>query len=369
VATTPEPLTPADLPFVRHELEEWLAGGAADVFLGQMLRGSVSFVVPTWLRWQPPELVAAGLAKAELDRVRRAELFFASAEMTELAMQAGSSIPVFSLRAHELPAPAGFVVFGQPIGEAERTLPEHLGIAETPVVAAAWGPYQDIGPAGVVDGVWITYYADASHEKARQLLAAKRARERAELGRLYGHGPLALEREQVVAFSESMPWPTALDDAAEIYGMPLSEVAGVERMLRTLVATWLLMGQTITTEERITAGASRTERKRLARLGIEDVGIRLITLRRWSARKAPAVSSCNGSSSGRLYHHRWPVSGHWRDQPYRARGYRRWIFIDEHIAGPEGAPLIGGHRIKVLKRLPDPEVDVRSSGAPGGAPG
>lgn len=53
-----------------------------------------------------------------------------------------------------------------------------------------------------------------------------------------------------------------------------------------------------------------------------------------------------GGGSPVEHDHRWPVRGHWRNQPC-GPGHqdRRRIWIDEHVAGPEDKPLKQGTRV------------------------
>lgn len=44
--------------------------------------------------------------------------------------------------------------------------------------------------------------------------------------------------------------------------------------------------------------------------------------------------------SGRAYRHRWIVHGHWRNHWYPSRQTHRPIWIDQHVKGPDGAPIL-----------------------------
>jgi hypothetical protein len=115
---------------------------------------------------------------------------------------------------------------------------------------------------------------------------------------------------------------------------------------RTILPTWLLMGQTLVRSEQLTV--PRAARRRIARQDPTlDPAVRYIDLRR--ARTEPADRT-DDTTPGRRYRHRWVVRGHWRNQYYPSRGDHRPIWIDPHFAGPEDKPLLGGERVNVLRR-------------------
>jgi hypothetical protein len=116
---------------------------------------------------------------------------------------------------------------------------------------------------------------------------------------------------------------------------------------RTILATWLLMGQTIVRSE--TMMAPRAARHRIARADPTlDAAVRYIDLRR--ARTEPSDNPEENRPGTRAYRHRWVVRGHWRNQWYPSRNDHRPIWISQYIAGPDGKPLLGGERVNVLRR-------------------
>lgn len=50
------------------------------------------------------------------------------------------------------------------------------------------------------------------------------------------------------------------------------------------------------------------------------------------------------------YQHRWVVDGHWRSQPHGpGSSLRKPIWISPHLKGPDGAPLLTGDKVKVIR--------------------
>jgi hypothetical protein len=92
--------------------------------------------------------------------------------------------------------------------------------------------------------------------------------------------------------------------------------------------------------------AIRAARRRLARAGLPEAGVRVVRIRR-PKRKV----SSTPSQGGREYSCRWPVTGHWRTYwcgPGRTRPEEVWI--DEYVAGPEDKPIRGAERVMVWDR-------------------
>lgn len=61
------------------------------------------------------------------------------------------------------------------------------------------------------------------------------------------------------------------------------------------------------------------------------------------------VVADGGEMTHRTYKHRWGVRGFWRNHWYPSLDTHRAIWIEAHIRGPEGAPLIGGERVFLVE--------------------
>lgn len=114
---------------------------------------------------------------------------------------------------------------------------------------------------------------------------------------------------------------------------------------RWLAALWLIASQTNVTTKTIErpdrAAARRSQRAKV------DPSVTVVKLRRISEPKDPD----DVTHSGREWHHRWIVSGHWRNQPYGpGRGLRRPMWIAPYVKGPEGMPLVDRPKVKALVR-------------------
>lgn len=101
-------------------------------------------------------------------------------------------------------------------------------------------------------------------------------------------------------------------------------------------AAWTLFNEpeeaevtaTTVAAQRVQTGKSRRNRHR-------ELDVSVIDIRRHTGtRHAPTDRVVE-------HDHRWPVRGHWRNQPCGpGRHQRRRIWIDEHVAGPDDKPLV-----------------------------
>ncbi|MFF8574029.1 hypothetical protein ACQPXT_01425 [Streptomyces sp. CA-100214] len=246
----------------------------------------------------------------ELGRVVRmalhGDLYAVSGSMAELAATAGQSLDLFDMDVHDLPTPTGVLIFEQP---PQLLQGPDLDGEPVRIHGATWAAGDD-GEGGYV---WITPIAEQA-----------------------GHSHLMLGGPVLIPFAMA-------DYLASVgrVGHLTREKNLFDYLITTLRAVWLLMQQPVTEETELQP--DRAVRKRLRRVGREPASVRLITLRR------PKCG--NGQGDGdREYHHQWIVRGHWRQQWYPARQVHRPVWIAPHVKGPEGAPLIGGEKVNVLKR-------------------
>jgi hypothetical protein len=270
---------------------------------------------------------AAGqhLAHAEADRVLKGELYWTSAQMTELASEAAKTMPGFTLAPEDMPSAYGLMAFERPI----RTVVSPEGGHAVPITAAAWGLWHpDKYQAG---GVWVSWYSDTAAAIDAQSDADMHPNVKAMM---------KASQPSITYDCESMA-PFTDQDARRINPFTGEDASPEALTVDLLKATWLLMQQPLVRTTEIEP--DRTVRKRLRRAGQEPKPVRVIELRR------PKASSEHGDGD-REYHHQWIVRGHWRQQWHPKREVHRPVWIAPHIKGPEGAPLIGGEKVYAWKR-------------------
>ncbi|MEU1273039.1 hypothetical protein [Streptomyces sp. NPDC005799] len=316
-------IRPQDLPEIRADVLHWhLQHGPA--FFDICIRAGKMDIRPAG----PTHEAAAYLAKAEADRIMRADLYWIDAHMAELAMTAAESLPEFTLMPEDLPSPHGLMVFEKPV----YTYIEDG--RQTHLTAVAWGPFNyENFPYG---GTWISWYSDRETNLEAEANVGSLGNTEKRIMRA-ALPALSYDQEEVYPFSPA-PLPARTSRGQEAQPFSLD---GRYRTSELLRVSWLLMQQPLADVSEVEP--DRAARKRLRRAGREPAMVRIIGLRR------PKSSTDHGNSD-REYHHQWVVRGHWRQQWHPKREVHRPVWIAPHIKGPEGAPLIGGEKVYALKR-------------------
>lgn len=331
-------LTARQIPEIRAELVSWLT----DPNGGPMI----------WSRHSDGaraehEVAAARRAAVHL---REGELYYVAEDMTSLARSAGASLPSYRLHEQDLPAESGLVVWQKPITERLKVV-EMCGC---PVIAASWGMHR-----GGVEVRWWVHRDDWLVEMtAADPALGLDAMNRSEAARLRQENPAAVVAMMAthMRFGERPSWlsttymDTPTDERADPaqWESDLTTYSTItEQMERTLVSTWLLMGQTLVREQREPAG--RASARRIARISPSlQTEVRYVQLRHAKADEAETVGS---SGASRAYAHQWVVSGHWRNHYFPSRNDHRPIWIAPHLKGPDGAPVLDpGKLVHVLRR-------------------
>jgi hypothetical protein len=331
--TTP---TAREIPEVRADLAVWAADPSRDgmanwlnCMMSAPARNSYTSLLPRGVT------LTQALAARTAAGLRAAELFYVTSDMTALAHHAAASLTDFDMRPEDLPAPVGMLVFEDPPMRYEAA-------GNQPIRLVTWGPW--LGHLAVdywsgtreyldqVDAALPAYMANLDPAENEKWLRAKFAHVRpGQMAALHPIHGFTYQRTTLIE-----------PGTPDLSGTPEGDIA----LLRLIQATWLLMGQSLATSERV--AADRPSRRRIQRLD-RDYGteVRLIRLRRARTDRGTDPAERPGT---REYQHRWVVRGHWRDQWYPSRGAHRPLWISPYIAGPEDAPLIGGEKVFVLAR-------------------
>lgn len=281
-----------------------------------------------------------------LERLAEAELFYVTHDMTELVAQAAAAKPRYEVHADRLPAEVGFVVFAHPYCTVP---PERLAPGQRVELSAAlWAPVPDVGggPEGAAPGVMLVTLQDSDVLLWTQPVgelgpgATPSAVRRVLTGLRHSYGPLSYHEEYPLPFGER-PW-----------GMDLAEGLSNEA-IGAVMTTWILMGQRITTVER--EPMPRHICKQAAREGRPEPTVRTVTLRQARRGAVPVdPQEQRPGEPARRYTKRWPVKdyGYWRDTwyPSKQRHEQQYVWVPGYMKGPEGAPLVGGERVNVLRR-------------------
>lgn len=333
-----DPPRPELLPDLRTRLAEQTRSPVELDQTAQVLAGGRGAIVP---HTKTPEEAARILLQQEEERLAGAQLYYATPEMTRLAVTAGESLPDFHCEPEDVPDRYGFIVFGEPIGSYVNTdVGERVRV---PIVAASWGPWNPgHWPNG---GVWLTYYSPTDFDHMAHLTERMEGRPPtpAEMTRMRSmRGPLVWDNECALCYGGDLPAsykPGASFDATQNTTAP---------WIQSVRAAWLLMSQPniAEVEER---PQPRPVRRRAERAGHGTGPIRLLHLRRTTRDHA---ASGDGETASREYTCRWMVRGHWRQQWYPSREVHRPVWINPHIKGPEDQPLKTGETVHIWDRGP-----------------
>jgi hypothetical protein len=336
LAPLPTNIAARDLPEIRAELATWLGdpgphGGPA-----------------TWSRHlDPPSAAYERRAAADwAQALRVADPYYASTGMTRLAVSAGIALPSYRLHPEDLPARNGLYVWEEPTADSYEG-GEYTG---APITAATWAAQGN----GVEIRTWATRENWVRYVAAGDSRADLRDMTPAEVRtlRLLYPQPLVSLHASYLPFGKVPGWlRRAPDDTS---GMSLVELESranalnqLQQAERGLIVTWLLSGQTLAvTEEQLPSKASA---KRIARLDPNLLtAVRYVRLRH---RRISPQDRESAGGPGMRYRHRWVVHGHWRNQYYPSRDDHRPIWIDDHLKGPDGAPILDPSKlVNVLRR-------------------
>lgn len=274
-----------------------------------------------------PSVMGAIFADDAARALNRAETFVVADSMTEMILRASQSLDPTALRATDLPAPSGFVVFNRSIFETD------VHRKTVSWKAAAWAPQNvtasnrsDESLNGEVGGVMLTFYTDTRDPFVREADNAI--------------GELIADRYDIprwlplhtTAYGFGVPWdePDWRDDA--------NPPASAEVARRVMHAFWAISQQYVERTHRLPA--DRHLRRRIERSGLlTDVAkeVRVVTLRKIHEH---VERDDDHEPMNVRWSHRWTVTGHWRNQWYPSQGVHRQVWIDEFEKGPEHLPLV-----------------------------
>ncbi|MGH3582674.1 MAG: hypothetical protein ACRDUB_13890 [Mycobacterium sp.] len=239
---------------------------------------------------------------AESQAIRRAELFFVSRDMVDVALDAADSLPEWT-PAIAAPCPTGVLCWAKPAGVV---------------------PWNALSPDDPAEVTWDALWWWSRPDGVLQLQPLSRLAKNPELLAPYQVTSPLWATNPTLTVQPLVPRTAEADGAAD--ASPLISVVG---------AAWLLMGQPTVAATRALEAPPR-HRDDGAAIEPNSDQVSIIELRR------PMSPPREGEGSGadRQYHHRWWVGGHWRQQacgPNHADRRPKWIA--PYVKGPEGAPL------------------------------
>lgn len=255
----------------------------------------------------------------------QAELFWVSEEMARLASDAATDLPEVHLGRDLWPADYGFMLFDWPIPVTGFQLWRRGTEARSSeaVRAILWAP----GGEGLLVAMFsdLTSLCVMIDREQRNVVRDDLLRDmyewRKEHGDLMGIGVGTFPIDQ----------PISRDDSAQ------------EPHAAILLSTiWLLMQQPLVAEQTKTEIDASMARS-LARAKHHVPSVRVVELRRLRG-------ASTAGSTGRTYHQRWAVRGHWRRQWLPSLGMHRPTWVRPHVKGPDDMPFVVSDKVNAWKR-------------------
>lgn len=360
---------PGDVPALRRELLEWLRDGRGLTFHTRMSAKAGTMVGRPELDGHPGmmRVYAEMLCEQEKRTLADAELYFVTAEMTEIVRAAAQDMPAFPPDADDFPTPAGLIVFETPLVTYER--PELTAVmidgrmAYDPtdgrekigVTACTWGPY-DADGRWKHGGVWMSFYRNRAEILAKILDDRLRNDIRGDNARLVP------DNEYGIQYAADEAGKASLRERLAESDLP----AYTSYWAKHVLATLLLMRQPLVYQR--AEPIRRGLRRQLERAGYPTGDIQILDARPRRYATVPRTEdgaeaeTQAGEETGRKIGVRFPVRGFWRNQWYPSRGVHRPKWIPEHWRGPEDAPIVHAERVRVLRHHPEQErADAQTS--------
>ncbi|MGI5292810.1 hypothetical protein ACQEVF_57195 [Nonomuraea polychroma] len=357
--------------------------------------------VPGTERYTPGAIGGQLLQLMEGKRLREAQLYYATADMTSLALAAAATPPAEPISRKRLPAPEGLIVFEDPIGGYTQDLAETLsGVPgleavrgedgnalqiTTPIVAVSWQEWTphiiaidddhvvrwlaqiDRDQFGQIDdnfvGVALTFYAPSEDRWRAFAPDAPVSRDVATgdimtagmMSRIHPHvpgGPLVWDNETLLSFGASLPADPRVDST--------------QQWVQVVYTAWQMITQRgkrpIVDVEDIEL-PNRASRKLDARSGItRSSSVRVINVHAPIRPKREQAEQDAATSSGRRapnWTHRWPVPPYRRNTCLNPRQHKdggcehEEQVVPFHIKGPEDKPLKVGDTVRLWDHQPE----------------
>lgn len=261
-----------------------------------------------------------------LHALRLAELYWVTASMTELALDAATDIPEWSM-ATARPSPSGLIMWAGRLPQVMGTLTTSLGTEHQPIRPAALFWWTE--PMGSVR-LHLFSRAQTALEAVTQ-------------------GPDSLWRPGAMELGDMPPLGPVWEANFSMHGDPEPigkkppEWKGVTALLGT---TWHLMMEPKLTD-RSALPQPRKDRDTIERAAGSVSDITIIDLRTLRHVETEAAEPGEGRRHLTVRHY---VRGHWRQQYLASTNTHEPRYIAPYIKGPAGAPLVARERVQVWRR-------------------
>ncbi|MSS45275.1 hypothetical protein FYJ43_04285 [Cutibacterium sp. WCA-380-WT-3A] len=275
---------PRDLPWLRHELLG---------LIGQRVA----------LYADGPRSADAATMRRSAKSIAAGSLWWVSADMTRVALDASQDMPAWSIAA-AMPDTSGLLWWAGRLPAVRYWDEDELAMHAGQMTAIMW----------------------CLHDGAMSMVPIIR------LG----------EAGWIMPTSASISTAATSEDMPRLGTARWPDAAGV---LSLLGATWTLMVEPQVAERRH-RDQPRRDVARAARARESTSPITIVDLRPMRTVPEPGA----GGESGRRLHVRHVVRGHWRQQWYPSSGEHRPRWIHSYLKGPDGAPVKASTPVMVWRR-------------------
>lgn len=387
------PPDPQKLPDWRSSMIEYLSTLGAKQVMREAIHAGHCTLLPM-VPGMPASVGSIGaelLHQSEIHRLAAAELYYATEDMTALALAASATTPTEPVSLDRPPSRTGLMVFAEPIGGYELdagqvlagTLAHRPGATAkvtTPIVAVSWSPwhpasvrltgssshrvrwlYKTGGRSGFIPddftGIWVTFYSPrGTFDHLDPGTTIGRQRDGSDMTA----GQVSTRRRTtgpVLAWDNEM-----IMREGGRFEEPQSDTNGA--WASVVYTAWQLMTQKGSQwTETETAPRSKTGVKRDARqqiTGSSDVRIvKVHTSHRPSRRQAAQDAERSTGRREPQWTHRWPVAPYRRNTCLNTRAHadggctHEDRIVPGHIKGPADAPLRTRDTVRLWDAQPD----------------
>ena len=279
-----------------------------------------------------------------------ASAYHVSNEMTTLAQWAGHLLPEdVTLKPDDVPTASGFLMFEDALVGREvwgRTTYTH---------AILWRPmtsrYIDYNRGAGIEVFCFNSFHDTRDEVTQKILRDLKERGIDPIQQVALLGHLSIDHVVSIPYGETQEPVIHLPEdygegweahRREDWTEGRSPIPDNENWIRTLIALFNLMNQTVTDTREV--DVDRKTAKRARRMNLPG-RVTIIHLRRTEGSRSDHESDIE-------WQHRWVVRGHWRNQPYGSgedKHYER-IWIAPFVKGPADAPFKVSDKVYTLDR-------------------
>ncbi|MBF6574138.1 hypothetical protein [Nocardia farcinica] len=336
----------------------------------------------------PGAIASVILARSEERRLREAQLYYATGDMTSLALAAASVPPAEPIKSTRLPSPYGLMVFAEPIGGYTHATESLMGALAhqggqpeltVPIVAVSWGVWTP-GDVNIVDGPAVRWFSQRSHTQLTPIpqhfhgvwltfySPAHSAFDTLPPEAIVGTTPdgTAMTAGEISAHPSRSPL-TWDNETALAFGVAFGEPEPdtTKQWSQVVYTAWQLMSQTGKNQlvEFDEVPRNRAGRKRDNRAGVTGPShVRIVNVHT-AHRPSQAASEQDASSStGRRtpqWSCRWPVRPYRRNTCLNPRAHsdhsceHEERIVPAHIKGPADKPLKLGETVHLWDHQPD----------------